>query len=386
MSKLSKLYSGAPIRTTKKPADQELIDYYTKDAQINTFFNDANESFNAYKSCALELYHDEASRKLLTRNLPAHQFVAYSSSEINPMKMTEFVKIMPHGDSFKLWVFSNNEFFSMDMEGVIQRHDMLDGADVNEYGVIPFSYMTRSRYLITPLADTDTVRMSTLIPVLLTDLNFASMMLSNPIIYTIDADGSNMSINPNMYLDLKSDTDGVTPQVGVIKPEPNIDAQINLVKNQLSMWLQSINIKPGSVGSLTAENAVSGISLMIQEMETTEDRITQQHYFKRMEQDFWRRLAIMHNELASRGQIENRSMFSDPATLQVDIDYQDDIIVESVKDKVARIKDQLDAGLISKQSAMKVIDPGMDDEQIMAELELIKKEGEFTFGTAESND
>ena len=79
----------------------------------------------------------------------------------------------------------------------------------------------------------------------------------------------------------KSDPDAQTkPQIGVIKPDVNIDKVIRLIRAEVAFWLQSRNIKPGAMGDLSVESLPSGISKAIDEMDTSEDRQRQTSFFK----------------------------------------------------------------------------------------------------------
>lgn len=373
IDKLSGLYTMPPARTTENAQDQELIDWYTHEMNINTYWKDANESFNAYKTMSLELFLDEGYLK--TRAIRAAKYIAISLDTVNPMRVTHFVKIMQDADGNpKYWVYSENEFASYDKDWSLVRSDMVENEGINPFGVIPITYQTKSRYLLTPLPDTDTLAMTLLIPVLLTDLNFASMFLSNPIVWTSNAKIENIKLSPNMYWDLKGEAGGEKPEIGVIKPEPNIDAQLTLVKDQLGMWLQSRNIKPGAVGKLTVESAASGISLMIQEMDTTEDRLNQIPYFKEAEQDYWYRLAVMHNSLVNTSGFIQNKKFSDPEKLKVSVKYSEQKVFEARADKIDRLSKELAAGLISKRAAIKELSPDIDDDAIDIILADIKAE------------
>lgn len=375
VDKLSTLYTGSVTRTTENPNDQDLVDWYVSEMSLNGYWNDANESFNAYKTMALELYEDEAQLK--TRSIAADNYLAYSNNPVDPMRMTHFMKVMEDVDGKpKYWVYTDDEFASFSQQGELIKEDMVLNEGINPFGVIPVAYQTRSRYLLTPLADTDTVSMALLIPILYTDLNFASMFLSNPIITLINGNGENIKINPNMLWEINSsdETGEKEPKIDVLRAEPNIEAQLSLIKNELSVWLQTRNIKPGAIGNLTVESAASGISLMIQEMDTTQDRKNQIPYFEQAESDYWYRLATMHNELARKGQIENRKLFSDPNKLKVTVEYPEQKLLETEKEMAERIGLLLEKGLTSKMRALREAHPKLDKDELEELAEEIKED------------
>jgi hypothetical protein len=363
IDKLSQIYSNPPMRVAKNVSDQELVYYYSKELDINCVMSDANENFNAYKNTAVEIYHDELEQEIYTRAMPSFSFLPKSSDTVNPMRMTEFIKFMEK----KFWIYTNDSFVSIDTEGNTISTDMAENQGINPYGVIPFAYVSRSKYLIIPDKDTDILKMILLIPVLLTDMNFASMFLSNPILYGVDVNFSNAKLAPNVFWDLKSTEEGKAPQIGVLKPEPDLEAQINLIKEELMMWLDSKNIKTTSSGRITAEGAVSGISLIIQEMDTTKDKEKQITFFKKFERDFWKKLAVIHNFHAMNGSVENRKLFS--PDFDIEVIYPEQRPVEDRESKVRRLKAEVDAGFKARRSAIKELNPNMSDEQVEEEIE-----------------
>ena len=373
VSKLSKLYMTSPTRKTENPTNQELIDYYVKEQDVDTYFNDANENFNTYKNCVLELFEDK--NLLNTRAIPSNGFLPFTFNEVDKTSAEGIIKflLMPGGKK-KMWIHTDEEFLAVDDTGKIVREDMSENDGNNPFKVLPFAYMSRSRYLLIPKADSDLLRMTLVIPVLLTDLTFSSMFMSNPIVYTIDANVDNMKMGPNICWNMKSDEPDKKPEVGVVKPDPNLEAQLNMIKDILALWLQTKNIKATNIGSMSVENIASGIALLIQEMDTTEDRQAQTVYFKALEKDYWRKLAIMHNELVIAGRIKEKRLFSNPEELIVDVTYGSMKIIETKAEVVERVTKELAQGLTTKARAIKELNPVMSTEDIVTLMKEIDAE------------
>ena len=358
-SKLSKLYSEDPIRKTESQADQDLIDYYTSEGDINTHWSNANFNFNAYKNTTLELYHDEKTGRLRTRSIPSMQFMPYSNDFIDPTRPTHVVKYMgKQNDNNIFWMYSDENFIKANDKGAILDEDI-----ENPYKIMPFTYINRSSYKLLPIIDSDTVQMAILICKLLVDVNFSSKYLANPIVYGVDMNIENLERSPNIFWDLKS-MDDKKPEIGVVKADADIQSQIDSLMQQVSFWLQTRDIRPGTVGNTNAERASSGISLIIQEMDTTENVNMQKKFFEEAENDFWKRLAKIHNYLAEHNMIENKARFSDPDNLTVSIEYAEQKVIEDRTALVERTIIQLDAGLLSKKEAIKRLNPKMADDEI----------------------
>lgn len=387
MDKLSRLYINAPERMTANEVDQRMVDFYSESGTLDNHFMGHNRGFNAYKQSSLEMYYDPQDRAVKFRAIPANSYVVWSNDKVNPLRMTHYVKFMGqfqkqsrHGSKQveRMWVWTDEEFISIDSDGDLIMQDMDETQGVNQYGVIPFSYVNRSRNLLVPDPDEDNLQLSVNIPVLLTDLNFAHMFQSFGAIYLLDIDAENLKLSPNSILNLKSaDRDGETGggSIGTIKPQVDIDETIRLIKFELDAWMESKNLRAGTAGgSLSADNAASGVSLMIQNADVNEDRKEQEKYFKENEVDFWKRLAKVHNRLAETNQLEMRERFQDE-NLVVNVDYQLPKPMESEDQKISKVKMAIEAGILSKRTAIEKVYPDWDEERVDLEIERMNEEG-----------
>lgn len=351
IDKLSKLYATPVVRYTSNPTDQELMDSYS----VDEYFSEANTAFNAFKRAGIEIYYNENEREIEFRNIPTYLYVPYCASEIEVTDMTHLVKFFKD----KFYIYSDEELICVSKDGEMLPSPT-DG--VNEYGVIPFAYISKSKYKIMPVSDSDLYQMSLLFPVLLSDLNFSIKYMTNPIVYGVDLDTENLERNPNVFWSFKSMEEGKTPSIGSITPTADIQGILSNIKEQMSFWLETKNIKANAIGITTGDNASSGLALMIRNIDTTEDRNQQITYFRELECDFWERLAKIHNYLADIGAIDERRKFS--PEFEVTVKYADQKPLEDRSQVVARLKDELSAGLISRKMAIQELNPDYDSDQV----------------------
>lgn len=379
ISKLSKLYVKPPMRTTENPQNQDMIDWYTNEIGINSTMNDCNEAFNAYKNTSIEIIENVNEKQLDVMTIPSHQFLVWSDNIYNRLTPTGYIKFMGTINKGghpvnKYWVYTRDSFKAIDSDKDVVAEDMKDNKGINPFGIIPFSYLTRSKYLIIPVRDTDTLRMSTLVPLLLSEISFASMFLANPIMYGIDIDAENLSLSPNQFWNFKSVSEESKPNIGVINPNLDTSKQVAFAKEILGVWLETRDIKAGAIGAVNNDNAASGIALAIREMDTTQDRQNQEKYFKKFEQDFWRRLGIIHNTLARVGRIENRKLFVDPEKIEVNIEYSEQKPIVDRQTEINNVIAMYRAGLISKTRSLMTLFPDTSQDEIDIMLQEIEKE------------
>lgn len=368
IDKLSRLYHMTPKRKVQdgNTTNQTLVDWYSE--SVNEVFQSANENYNSYKASAVEIFENEEEQKISFRPLLAHQFLVFSDNKIDPLKPTHFIKFMgqePKDKKQVYWLYDRYSFTPFTDDGKIYVPDLGETDGENKFGILPFSYASKSKYLLVPLPDRDILQMTMLIPVLLSDQNFGSMYLSHPILYGINVNSENLKLSPDQFWSLKSERGAETaPEIGALRAEPDLASMMNSVISQLSMWLESRNIKPGTIGQLTADNFSSGVSKLISEMDTIDDRKLQGEKFNCVETDFWRRLGIIHNYLAAGGRLENKLRFIDPEKMVVNVEYAEDKILETRADKVSRLKQEAEAGLTSKRRAIMELNPKMNSEEV----------------------
>ena len=381
ITKLSTLYNESPKRTTENPSNQEMIAFYEQQG-INHHFKDYNENFNAYKYSTMEIYEDDVEKIIDVRSIPSNQFIPFSEDKANPLRVTGIIKIL--GDYVKacgtrvkkIHVLTDEIFISMTTDGEIFKEETNLTGGLNPFGILPYSYISRSRYQLIPMNDTDVIKMTLNIPVLFTDANYNSMYNAVPIVYGINLDDEELKRAPEVFWNLKpTDPDPQSrAEIGVLKTEMDIEAQIKLIISELSIWLESKNIKPGAIGNIDAQSVASGVAKIIDEADTINDRRAQEQFFKATEKDFWQRLGIIHNTLALAGdRIKEKRLFVDPEDMIVNIDYADPKIIEDESTKIDNVVKKINAGLITKRHGLKELYKDMSDKELDEMLETPKE-------------
>ena len=380
IDKLSKIYTKPPIRTVENGTtqDEELLKFYEDEMQLDAQLNIGNELFNLHKNVHWEPFLDPVTADPRFRSIPSDRSLVMGLDPTDPMRRTHWIKIMgtidarqgstrSDGERILLFVYTDTEFLAIDSSGDV-RDEILQKADnpegINPFRTIPSSYLNRSYHNIIPKIDSDVFQMTKLIPILLSDLNFAVMMQSFSIIFGIDVDEKNLVMAPNSFWTFKSDpASKQTPQIGQIKPQVDILPVFQFIGGQLAFWLKSKNIRPGSVGSLTPETMASGISKIIDEMDTFEDRQKQVSYFKAGEADFWKRITkSIHPVWAETKRINTNLRWSPNVVIKTEFQEQRPNIKRSeiLKDVILEVE----KGLTTKKIAIRKLNPEMSDQAI----------------------
>lgn len=380
VDKLSTIYSKPPKRYIKNgtPEDEELLSWYETNMQMNAVMNIANELFNLHKTTTLEPFVDQMLPRL--RAVPSDRSVMLSDDKIDPTRPTVWVKYMGRikwkgQEVGVLYIYTDDDFIPVTtggevLEGVLIETENLDAS--NAAGKIPAVYINRSYHSILPPVDTDVLRMTKIIPVLFSDLSFSIMMQSFSIMYGIDLDTQNMRMSPNAFWAFKSDPASKNkPEIGMLKPSVDITEVNQHILSLFSTWLHSKGIRPGTIGQMSGVGDVSGISKMIDEMDTSEDRQKQVQHFSKAESDFWVLITKhLHPYWQSQKLIDTNLSFSPQAEVVVEFQEQMPLVRRSevLKDLIL----ELDKKLTTKKRAIKSLNPEMKDDEVdmlLAEIE-----------------
>jgi hypothetical protein len=370
VKKLSTIYSTSPIRQivgSKRKEDAKQLGELLKTMEFDTQMSQGNFLFNTFKSTWMEPYLHNGQPKL--RAIPSDRFMVWSKDKVNPTDPTHFMKAMYKiDDAIVFYAYTKDEFLIFDENGKILDSEMQsvgNPSGVNEYKSLPGVYINRSQYCLIPPPDTDMLKMTKLIPILLADCNFAVMFQAFSIIYGIDVTDTNLKMAPNAFWSFKSDPNLETkPEIGVIKPEVDTDKVLTLLAAQISLWLESKGIKPGTIGTLNVQNAASGIAKIIDEADTVENRKDQVMIFRPKDSQL---VEIIINNFMPIW--KKRPGFKPPAvfyteTIRISTEFPEQrAMVDEGATTDTEIK-KLDAGLTTRKRSLKVLNPDMTDEQI----------------------
>ena len=381
--KLSSLYIDSPERMPKDENDEPLVKAYVDLADLDSYMHDANIFFNLCKRTALEPYLDGNVPRV--RAIPAHQFLVYSYDRINPTRPTVFIKFMGSTTVINekkeseihdiLWLYTDDEIIPITTDGKIYEPDLpYTFYGVNPYGKIPFIYINASRYSLLPQPDDELLRMTLLVPILYSDINFGAKYQVFSTVYGIDIDTENLEWGPNVIWNFKSDEGGKAPSIGTIKPEVNMEAMTQSVTNQLATFFETRNLRGSTIAGFAGgrygqqdSGGQAGVAILIQNLDTTELRKAHAKIFQEAESHLW---GLLMNNIHPVW-VESVSLPEEIGALQfrgskVIVRFNPEYELKSDLDLVNEIQMKLNAGLISKRLALKLIYPNMSDEQIEA--------------------
>lgn len=375
VDKISNIYQQGVIRDIKDgdDSDEATLSWLVGTMRINDTMHNGNTLFNACKSTLLHPYVDKKTALPALRVIQNDRFIVLSEDPINPMRPTTVILLAgKRGDLDIYWVYTDTDFAVVLSDGTIDRAEMarLENPEgINPIGRLPFVYVNSSALRLCPYPDIDAIRMTEVIPVMLTDLNLAAMFQSFSILYGIDLSIEDMTYAPGAFWFLKSDSTGselgkeTKPEIGTLKPEVDFQEVLNLIQSQLSMWLGTKGIRANGVGELTQQNFASGISKIIDEMDTLDIRQSQCATFSDAESELWDLiLKDMLPYWISTQQIDFRGSFT--PTASVITSFKLDIPGST---RAALIDEQIkevNAKFTTRKRAIQSLNPVMTSEEV----------------------
>jgi hypothetical protein len=374
IDKVSVTYAKSPSRISEDAREQEFVDFYREALDIDQSGYIADAYSNLFKGFAWEPYVDKNGKPAI-RELPFNSFLVMSDSSVNPEEETVFIKLMgkkgESEDSMLLHVYTDQEFDAFYMSGTEATEYLIENEGINVIGVIPFVYGKRQKNRLLPVLDSDMLKISKAIPVMLSDAAGAQMFQCFSILFGVDVNFDNAKMSPNVIWSLKSDRESdKTPQVGTIKPEADTQKVIDFVMTIFTLWLETKGIRVGSMGQISGTNSASGIAKMIDELDVYEIIKKQQEWFEKDESELWNvKLPKIHNYWIKSGMV-NPSKVPGlmPDELEIEVEFEDPKPLKSRKEEIEEIKAEIELGTMTMEQAIKLLHPEYDDVKIQETL------------------
>lgn len=375
IDKVSNTYSKEPTRTSMDARNQEFVDFYAEALNIDQSGYIADAYANLFKGFAWEPYIDKNGKPAI-RELAFNSFIVMSDSMINPEEETIFIKFMGRRneseESMLLHVYTDTEFDAFYLDGSEASEYLVENQGINVIGVIPFVYGKRQKNRLLPVLDSDMLRISKAIPVMLSDGAGAQMYQSFTQIYGIDLSFENAKIGPNVIWSLKSDRESdKTPQIGTIKPEADTQKVIEFVMTIFTLWLETRGVRVGSTGQLSGTNASSGIAKVIDEMDVYEIIKKNQEWFEKDESELWnQKLPKIHNYWIKSGMVNPSKVpgLMPEEELDIDVEFEDPQPMKSRMEEITEIKAEIELGTMTLQQAIMRLHPEYEEEMVKETL------------------
>jgi hypothetical protein len=421
IQKLSKIYASGVSReivpskadAPVKDTDQALFAWYQSVLKPTQRMQLSNSYFNLFGNSLIVPVKDAIDVAPRMRIIPSDRFVPFNFGGA-PEDEAEGVCIYikkgkalgkKSGEVSIYQVMTADYYGYFDTAGENRTAEMLgaaaftaefdgNGFATHDIGRRPFVYVNRDPNRLVPTEDSDILAMTKLLPILLTDINFAHMFQAFAIIYGINIVDKGLSFAPNAVWTFDTPPGAGPerkPEIGTITPNADIAGGLSLIANQFAMWLNTKGIKPGAIGEISASNFSSGISKILDEMDTSENRVEQVPFYEDAEKDLWDLILKSLHPIWSK-----QPGFGGPKGLEFSPDarvmchFSEQVPLVRRGAVVADAKAEVDAGFSTNKRALRRINPSYTESEIIelqgdiaAEREANNAAGEKTMNGAQ---
>lgn len=378
--KLAKSYADEPLRKCK---DQDFIDYYVQTLDLDSRMMLAEEYSYLNRGYALKPKLTNKG-KIKMDVIPYDKFLVIADDSSDKMMPTVFIEFLGkterqypdkrHRDGVRVEevdcyiAYSDTEIIGFDSNGH-KIPELTEGInDVNPIGMIPFVYGNRSNSNIVPKQDTDFLKLSKILPLMLSDINGAIMFQCFTLIYGIDVEFNDATMSPNAIWDLSSrDKSDKTAQIGTLQPSVDSDKALKFFRNILAMWLDTKGIDGSSITQMDSQDIASSLSKAMDEMDTTEARKKSIKYLAKEEKHLFILLAKLNNywlKLDEARDLKLKPVDEKKIIDSISIEFKEPMMKLDYTTEIQNSVTMLQNGLSYREKEIRRLHPYASEEEI----------------------
>jgi hypothetical protein len=378
VGKLAKSYGEDPLR---KCDEQDFVDEYTKRIKTSTKMSLAEKYTYLNRGYALKPKLTNKG-KIKVDVLPYDKFLVIADDNSDQSTPTVFIEFLGKTERMKVAkngkeeletvecyiAYSDTEIIGFDSNGdkIPELTESMN--DINPIGAIPFVYGNRSVSNIVPKQDTDFLKLSKILPLMLSDINGAIMFQCFTLIYGIDVEFNDATMSPNAIWDLSSKSKSEkTAQIGTLQPTVDSDKALTFFKNILAFWLDSKGIDAGSIMQLDSQAMASGLSKAMDELDTTEARKESITYLADEEKELYILLAKMNNYWMTVAEAKDLNLkLVDVKTVEetIEIEFKEPMAKLDYTTEIQNSVTMINEGLSYREKEIKRLSPYASEEEI----------------------
>ncbi len=434
VKKKARVYKDRPKRTVEKPEGatgesktQDLLDAYVDALRLDSFMKEVNRAVELHYnilvqiqtrpdtedltagekkprwSVGLKLLRPDRFDVIEDPNDPREPMVVilsyseeqgtisddYRSPRVStgPLAQNEESrtqgKVTPLDKDKQRFIFWSSKYhFTTDAQGTILATGVVSPQDgKNPYGMLPFvSFCKEQTEGFWSDGGDGLANNGILINVLLADLNFSAKFQATGLGWMTGPESAlptSVAIGPTKFLRLVTKEGDPEVAVGFASPNPALDDQLNIIKEQLGLMLTSEDLEPGSLtGDLTPAGAQSGIQEIIQKSEPITAIEDEQQLYKDKEPVLVSRVMKVARIYQGQGLLctELEDAGPVPEALDYNLIFVQPRIMLSEEQRVDLVTKQKALGYYTPKMQLQTLHPDLDDqaiEDLVAELGLV---------------
>jgi hypothetical protein len=223
----------------------------------------------------------------------------------------------------------------------------------------------------------DLVDGSILVNLLITDMfSIANMQGYGMPVITGSNLKNNLKLGPNHALLLNYDKDeDAKPEIQMMSANPPLDMWMRSIEQYVALLLSTNKLSPSSISTkLDAAQFPSGIAMLVEMSEATDDIEDKQKMFKDNERKTFDIIKAWHNTYQGNLTPEFDALGKLPEEMDVNIKFNDVKPITTEKEKLETIKVRQELGLNEKVELLMLDNPDLSPEEAAEKLLRIEEE------------
>jgi hypothetical protein len=279
-----------------------------------------------------------------------------------------------------IW-WSNSYHFTTDEKGEVLADSSPNGL-LNPIGMLPFVNNAEEQDgQFWAVGGDDLIDGSILVNKLVTDMNFISYLqgYGQWVLKGQNVSKEKFKMGPNNAIILEYDPskDEPEPSVEVITASPPLAEWRQIVEQYVALLLTTNNLSPSNVsGALSANDFPSGIAILIEQSESTDDITDTQKQYVAIERTLWEILRRWLDVYDNAGALceDFAAIGKLPEELDLSIKFMEAKPAITEAEKLANIKVRKDLGINEQVDLIMLDNPDMTREEAEAKLKAILEE------------
>ena len=420
VDKRAAIYKRPPVRKTAEPKDQALVSFYEQELNINNVMAKANR-YMALASNTVIYVRPKETGMVDACVVPAYQYSIVPNekdqTKVEAYIFSSFAKkdqVIPldapvpgtgvqgfseqrtsksgndlvasqersleDGASHYIFWTPENHVTTDHRGNTFMNPEMGEEQFLNPIGVNPVINVARDRdNEAWATQGEDMVDLAIALQMGWTDvMTIAKHQGFSILTITSEEEPKQIAIGVNKAVWLKiNNTGGPQSTIGYVQGNSQLDAYKSLLQELLALLLTTNNLEPTAIGgNAQARNFTSGFHALIAMADSLEAVEADKPIMRQAEIETWDVIAKWHNWMFDAGLLNEKARafgkFSPDFT--IDVMFSDIKPLESEEDRINRVKQLMDMGLITKRDAIKKLNPELSDEGVDAKLAEIESE------------
>lgn len=420
VDKRAGVYRRPPVRSTEEKSDQLLVDYYVRELCWNEVMQKANrylvlssntvvyivpESDGCLKACVVPSYQysivpdafeptepevfifssyvDEGRITPQANQYPATGVESYSEERSPKTKPNLVNSNEKETDSIaSRFIFWSEESHVTTNENGSPFMDPEKGPEqfINPIGMLPVINVARDRdSTVWATQGEDMVDLTMALQMGWSDvMTIAKHQGFSILTITSEEEPKKLSIGVNRAVWLKTNAaGGPQPSIGYVQGNSPLAEYKELLTELLGLLLTTNNMDPNSIsGSAKPVSVNSGFHALLTMADSLEAIESDKPLMMKVEKESWEVIKAWHNWMFDVGMLDEEAKalgkFSEEFT--INIQFADIKPLESEDERIKRVKELMDMGLLTREDALRKLHPELKEDEIKKKLIAIDAE------------